>query len=452
MGLFNKNNKRLEDNSQKEPQEDPVQKLRKTLSKKFEDARWGATCRTLSFKRSGNDVLGTEWLQASRMPDNTWSIMRCQKKDVTLSQSTKQVHGAGISQSWLLDDEGYPYNDLTFYDAIIKLSEYESTQADLGWELSDSPTEEDLGSEYYRNFALNEGLVFDSENTPQPTDGGRLLIPGTFLEDDYNKAKEFAKSYDPLEIIKGTSEFNANIFNDSAQTYFADIVYLQQVKTYLTMLDHYAKELKDNPITEDLEHKDFKTHKTRRARIDHVIAGEDQEDLGAFYEFIESQGKSSTDKRLRLIKKDQPLNQFYDKMLKLTEFYTDLFMAIAHYRAMVRNNASVPDQVLENIEETENNYIDIMGPNAHHGFIKNIVLQGISSEDLVLPGLDTLIEHLDTVCEKLMSQELTEKINLHKEVDECIEQLRQGKRGEEPPSEEEPKATWPPQSPTMKPQ
>jgi hypothetical protein len=426
----------IEDHSFKE---DPVEKLRRKLSHGFEDARWGSQCRTLSYSSGADEAIGVEWLEAFRLPDATWGVMRCRKKDTTFVRGSGELKGSGIEQKHLVDEQGIPYVNISFYDAIVKLAEYEATQADLGWKKSKHPTEKELGNEYYRTFALNEGLVFDNENTPHPTDGGRLIIPGTFLEEDYLKVRNLHKQFDLLDVLTKNDNLKEN-FNGNARLFFADIIYLQQVQCYLELLKHYGDQLGMNPVTEPFEYVDFKTRKPRTTRIDELIAGpkEDRhsdsvEHEGAYYEFLESQDSLDSDRRVRLIGPNQPLRPFYDKALHLAEFYTDMFLAMSHYRAMYNNNASAPADVLEYVEEADKNYQSIMGPGAKAGYIMQLVLQSRNEQTLVLPGLDSLISHIDVLCSRLMDSEISSKADLLNKVNEGEEKPSQPKKGDPSP-------------------
>lgn len=178
------------------------------LLKDFEDAAYGSYCRTLDH-HSIHGVGLTQWMEARKVSGG-WVVKykeRCRDQDGQNTSFVKQTTAG---------------KNLTFFEAVQMLAQYEQTALDMGWAASrDSDTGlSSTAPQYYRVFAEREGLAFDKDGAVYATDKGIILHDGVFAEDAYEKAEasygnriEFLRSQSLPELFfnkKDALEFHSH--------------------------------------------------------------------------------------------------------------------------------------------------------------------------------------------------------------------------------------------------
>jgi hypothetical protein len=155
-----------------ETQDDPSRL--ETLRKQFSVAKRGTFCRTVAFKSAvGGDALGVTHLQAVEDP-NTFRWM--------LQEVTAQPNmvNENLPVGATIDRRRTRASGLTFFEAVESLGNFERLQDSRG-NVPDGQTAEQLGAEHYKTFAEAEGIVFDLNGRPHPTQQGMIVTDGDFM-------------------------------------------------------------------------------------------------------------------------------------------------------------------------------------------------------------------------------------------------------------------------------
>ncbi len=149
------------------------------LKSYFQDAQHGSYCRTRSYRFKAESDSSECWLEAHKMHASGWLVQE------------KRKHPAGLFSDKPFVEQILKHEKTSFFDAVQKLAEYEETQERLGYALLAQPDFDELGCDYFIPFAEREGIVFDIDGKPFPTqEGGHIVGRGKFPEEAYRKAKE----------------------------------------------------------------------------------------------------------------------------------------------------------------------------------------------------------------------------------------------------------------------
>lgn len=148
-----------------------------SLKDAFRTAAFGQDFRTQTY---GSTALPdcTEWLGAhfSSLPNKGWVVLR------------KTRNAAHYSAGDVVDQKEAAHG-LTFFDAIEYLARYEASQTARGFVPVIENQVEALGFQHFMAFGRREGLAFDVDGMPHPTDHGRIVTSGVFPEKSYNEVQ-----------------------------------------------------------------------------------------------------------------------------------------------------------------------------------------------------------------------------------------------------------------------
>lgn len=147
-----------------------------SLKDAFRHAAFGTECWTQSYPNTAFPDR-TEWLEAHRssVTGAGWVILR---------KNLDPNHFSGRP----VVEQKESARGLTFFDAVEYLARYEASQLARGIVAIDLGEASALGDRHFIAFAKREGIVFDTDFMPHPTDGGRIVTPGSFAEQDYGGA------------------------------------------------------------------------------------------------------------------------------------------------------------------------------------------------------------------------------------------------------------------------
>lgn len=139
------------------------------LAADFQRARYGVTCRTLSFPASieGESVYYRALATSADL--GRWDVQRISERPMQMEGAVYPVDTPNIKMNVV-------QRGLGFFDALEYLARYEKAQSLLPL----GPTRQDLGNDHYEAFALLHNIVTDMQGMPQPTIGGHVAISGEY--------------------------------------------------------------------------------------------------------------------------------------------------------------------------------------------------------------------------------------------------------------------------------
>jgi hypothetical protein len=172
----------------------------KTLLAQFNDSAYGTYCRTQAFK--AEDLGYALWRKAVYNPDETgrlkWSVYEVRESDVQFTDPERGVMTPNKQIKKLTDK-------LSYFEAIKALATFELApfvNPDLSYERTGQSAQE-LGSIYYKTLANSDGIIFDLENSPHPTQAGSIVTEGRFAVEDIEALN--------IAMGKNTKDLSADI-------------------------------------------------------------------------------------------------------------------------------------------------------------------------------------------------------------------------------------------------
>lgn len=153
------------------------------LKAKFARAVFAGECRTLAFP-SGRDDGATVYFVA-KAADNTyarWTIQKAVQKAATDGGETPVTLKT-------------VFEKLDFFDAVEQLAKFETGHPALNG-VEPLGTKADLGRLHFEKLALAEGIVFDTDGLPHPTEDGRILTDGEFSPEMLRHASQIGDRSD----------------------------------------------------------------------------------------------------------------------------------------------------------------------------------------------------------------------------------------------------------------
>lgn len=151
------------------PETDHNETLRQKLIHDFQKARYGVTCRTLSFPGPVEGEREYYRALATNLEMGQWDIHRVMERETQTESSTHPVATANLGMRIVASGLG-------FFDALEYLARYEVTKGDDAV----APSKQALGNEHYVRFAMLHDIVFDLHGMPQPTIAGHVAVSGDY--------------------------------------------------------------------------------------------------------------------------------------------------------------------------------------------------------------------------------------------------------------------------------
>lgn len=153
------------------------------LKEKFGKAVFAGECRTLTFpsgRDDGSSVFFTA--KAADAAFSRWIVQKAAQKPGTNGEA------GPVAFKTVCENVG-------FFDAVERLARFETEHPALcGVEALD--TKKDLGPLHFEAVALAEGIVFDTDGLPHPTEEGRILTEGEFSPETLRLASQIRSRTD----------------------------------------------------------------------------------------------------------------------------------------------------------------------------------------------------------------------------------------------------------------
>jgi hypothetical protein len=160
----------------------------------FRDSQYANKCQTLQYKNLKDDEQITKWRAAIRVPGapdhRKWSVLEYKIRSYQYDDKSRPLKTETIESKAIREN-------ISFFEALEDLSLFEKEPFINQRYETAGPTAQTLGSLYYKNLALIEGIIFDLKGDPCPTVHGEIIVPGSYAAADLKKLKEaYDKAHD----------------------------------------------------------------------------------------------------------------------------------------------------------------------------------------------------------------------------------------------------------------